>query len=582
MDEVEEIQSKLGIVGRREELKAALAAVRAKRHLLIEGPVGVGKTIIALAVAKHLNRPFYRVDGDERYTEQKLTGWFDPPITLKKGYVKEAFIAGPLTMAMESGGVLFINELNRMPEAVQNVLLPAMDELQIDVPKIGKIQAKHGFVIIATQNPSEFVATSPLSEALRDRFELITLDYQTEEEEIQIAKKNTGIDDDDLIRLAVLIGRATRKHPDIRRGVSVRAAMSVASLTLQLGRSMDAVRKACHMALPTRIDLAEDAKKPVRDIIEEILNKVLEKSSFKQLESRAASQDSVNETKHSTIVIPDNLMENLSQFIKFKGVERRELGWLLAKEYPEVKWKVDENLRKTIKQIAIKAILHRALRMIGPTKRSAKLRREQYRFGKDEIDLDSTFEQTLGRKDYRLEDIIVETREKKRVSCALIVDTSLSMTGEKLAVAAVGTAVLALKLKNDNYSLVTFESNAKLLKGIAQKKDVESVISDLLETPAKGYTNMEDGLKTGLDELNKARTRERFGVIITDGNCSIGYDPQKVAAKYPKLYVIMTEGPESNQELCRDLARLGRGKMYKVKDYDRIPRVLYNLLRNIY
>lgn len=280
MDEIEQIQDKFGIVGRKEELRKALAATRVKRHLLIEGPVGVGKTVVALAVTNYLNRPFYRVDGDERYTEQKLAGWFDPPIVLEKGYTKEAFISGSLTMAMENGGVLFINELNRMPEAVQNVLLPAMDELQIEIPKIGKITAKDGFLIIATQNPREFIATSSLSEALRDRFELITLDYQGEEEEIEIVKKNTGINDRNLITLAVLVGRATRRHPDIRRGASVRVAMSIALLARQLGQDNDAIREACHMALPTRIELTEDAKKPTHDIIEEIVKEILEKKNF--------------------------------------------------------------------------------------------------------------------------------------------------------------------------------------------------------------------------------------------------------------------------------------------------------------
>jgi len=59
MDEIEEIQDKFRIVGRKEELRKALAATRAKKHLLIEGSVGVGKTVVALAVTHYLNRPFY-------------------------------------------------------------------------------------------------------------------------------------------------------------------------------------------------------------------------------------------------------------------------------------------------------------------------------------------------------------------------------------------------------------------------------------------------------------------------------------------------------------------------------------------
>jgi MoxR-like ATPase len=102
-DEIAQIQNKNGIVGRRNELERALVAIKSGKNLMIEGPVGVGKTVLAVAVARHLGRPVYRVDGDERYTEQKLSGWFDPPIVLEKGYIADAFVPGPLTDAMRKG-----------------------------------------------------------------------------------------------------------------------------------------------------------------------------------------------------------------------------------------------------------------------------------------------------------------------------------------------------------------------------------------------------------------------------------------------------------------------------------------------
>ena len=273
-ENVREIQNKFGIIGREIELRKALAALRSGKHLLIEGSVGVGKTVLAEAVAKYLRRPFYRVDGDERYTEQKLTGWFDPPLVIKNGYSKDAFLGGPLTLAMEAGGVLFINELNRMPEGVQNVLLPAMDEGTIDVPKIGTITASNGFLVVSTQNPREFIATSLLSEALRDRFELLTLDYQSENDEVAIVQTRTGISDLQLIGSVVGLVRATRDHPDVRRGASARAAMSICVLALQMGPDGKTfIREAAHMALPTRIELKDDATRPIHEIIDELVNK---------------------------------------------------------------------------------------------------------------------------------------------------------------------------------------------------------------------------------------------------------------------------------------------------------------------
>ena len=99
------IQDDHGIVGRDEELAMSLTVLDAGRHLLLEGPVGVGKTTVALAVCRYLGRDTIRVDGDDRYTESKLTGWFDPPLVLQKGYSEETFFAGPLVEAMRGGAV---------------------------------------------------------------------------------------------------------------------------------------------------------------------------------------------------------------------------------------------------------------------------------------------------------------------------------------------------------------------------------------------------------------------------------------------------------------------------------------------
>ncbi len=280
MSEIEKIQRAHRIVGRSSELSAALACVRLNRNLLIEGPVGVGKTVLALAIAHHLGRPFFRVDGDERYSEQKLTGWFDPPIVLAKGYEQAAFISGPLTRAMLEAGLLFINELNRMPESVQNVLLPSLDEREIIIPKYGEIAARDGFTVIATQNPREFVATSHLSEALRDRFELVVLGYQSLEEEIEIVRLN--VDEsldvaDSLIADAVDIARATREVPQIRRGASIRAAIGIVELATQL-TGPDALRQAARIALPTRIELADDIHAPACEIIDEIVDSIKKKA----------------------------------------------------------------------------------------------------------------------------------------------------------------------------------------------------------------------------------------------------------------------------------------------------------------
>ncbi|MEK6580168.1 MAG: MoxR family ATPase [Bdellovibrionota bacterium] len=286
------------LVGREHEGDLVRACLEADKNVLLEGPVGVGKTHLALAITDALGLPVFRVDGDSRYTEQKLSGWFDPPTVIKKGYGPTSFVPGPLVEAMKAGGILFINELNRLPEGVQNILLPAIDERIVMIPRLGVIKAAQGFRVLATQNPKEFVATSHLSEAILDRFELVVLEYQSEVEETKIVTDRLKSSKADVIMPlatgAVRLARMTRVHPKVRRGASVRAALSMAEIAVVLQKGgmtfKEAFLRAALLALPTRIEIEREAESDrsmradIETLITELSKDILENLNAPQEE----------------------------------------------------------------------------------------------------------------------------------------------------------------------------------------------------------------------------------------------------------------------------------------------------------
>jgi len=281
---IKEIQSQYKIIGRTEELKKIILALSVGKNILIEGEVGVGKTTVAHAVSSYYDSHFYRIDCSEESLTHNLIGYFDPPLVIAKGYVEDSYMYGPLASAMINGGCLFINEINRMPESTQNVLLTALDEKILDIPKLKTIHAKENFFVIATLNPSAHVGVTVLGEAIKDRFVWIRLDYQKPGEEIEIIKQEVNADGE-INRLATVsqeIIEITRNSTSIRRGSSIRGAIDLAALMTQyeITNSSKNWVEAAIMALYNKIELDDGVNKSKMEIIAEIVLAVLNKSDF--------------------------------------------------------------------------------------------------------------------------------------------------------------------------------------------------------------------------------------------------------------------------------------------------------------
>jgi len=251
--------------------------------------------------------------------------------------------------------------------------------------------------------------------------------------------------------------------------------------------------------------------------------------------------------------------------------------WDKAIRYHEMKKRLDEVKRAKLRAGAIRAIVQKALATMGAVQKPYDLRNVPWTsHPQEEFDLEATLDE-----DPTLETLMVEMREPRRAEVIICLDTSLSMTGRKLALNAVALAVLALQLEPEDYSVIAFESDANLVKPLGQKLDLYRMLEKFMEVPARGLTNIESGLLMAKKQAATGKLPKKHVILMTDGRFTAGKNPEHVVPSLPRLHVVQTGSPWSSPRFCRGLARQGRGKYVRVAHVEHLPSALYSLVSGI-
>ena len=220
-----------------ETLRLPLLCLFAEGHVLVEDVPGVGKTVLAKALARSLELSFHRVQFTPDLLPTDVTGVnvFDR----QSGAFR--FRAGPVF-----ANVLLVDEINRASPKTQSALLEAMQETQVTVDGTTHV-LERPFLVIATQNPVEYEGTFPLPEAQLDRFAVrMTIGYPPHADEARmLAEQTTSPPLDHLqpvaghaeLLAAIHAARAVHVEESVTRYVVALLRHTRASARLALGGS---------------------------------------------------------------------------------------------------------------------------------------------------------------------------------------------------------------------------------------------------------------------------------------------------------------------------------------------------------
>jgi magnesium chelatase subunit D len=616
-------------VGLRREREVLTVALEAGRHVVIEGPPGTGKSTLLRDIARQAGRAVVFAEGNAELTPARLIGQYDPAQVLNEGYVPASFTDGPLLRAMRSGALLYLEEFNRVPEETLNVLITVLTEGEIAVPRLGAVRARDGFRLVAAMNPFDAIGTARVSHAIADRICRVVLGYQAATAEREITAAVTG-GGGRVVDFAVTLTRATREHHDVRMGASVRGAIDLVLLLTGLARlrgengmARATARDAAHAALSGRIRIADGCDRTPESVLDELLGLLwppdsplplpagdgspgaardgdapdgrgkadglppaaagtgrrrVSASAMRRDRSQGAARRTISRTelaaRHHSFAAVSREVGQLDRdtFAQLLAADPDAAVALLA----DLARATDRDLRAAARRLAARVFFGlgragqkpaRGTRRLGPAR------------AEGDLDLEQTLDRWSGPWPPAAHELVTRSWHAHRRALCLLIDSSGSMSGAAVAMAAVAAASVVLAADGRLApAIIAFSGGVTVLQAQGTRRDPGDLVGDLVALRGHGVTDLAGALRAAAAELAGVPADEWVAVLLSDCLPTTGGDPALALAGISRLHVLCPLPTPESELAATALAHRGGGVSQPVRRLADVPPALTRVL----
>ncbi len=255
-------------------------------------------------------------------------------------------------------------------------------------------------------------------------------------------------------------------------------------------------------------------------------------------------------------------------------------AWDLAARYRDIQryGYLEPKQKKEMSELAIQGVLQKARESLGPVQKP-------YRYlnaSQEEIDLSGgayhspelDIEETL-----MFQEPVFQVKVERDHGLVLVLDTSLSMKGEKLALLGATVAAVAMSIPSAALAILGFDSEIHEIKKFGENVSTRDCVERVLSIPPGGFTNISKGLAVAREWIQTARFKQARVILISDGRYTEGVDPVEIAKLLPFVYPVKIGKEPYGREVMRTIADTGLGNFLEVREMRDLPLQLLKAIR---